>query len=268
MSFLDHLEELRWHLIRSFASVFVFAIIAFVSKDFIFHELILGPSRTDFWTYRMLCELGEKIGSSVLCIESLPFEIQSRTMTGQFTMHITASFVIGLILAFPYFFWEIWRFIKPALYSTEKNLTRGAVFFVTLLFAAGILFGYYIVSPLSINFLANYSIDPSIKNQFDIISYVSTVTMLVLACGLMFQLPMVVYFLAKAGIVTPELMIFFRRHSVVVILVISAILTPPDVMSQILVALPIMLLYEVSIVIARVIVRRKRKREQRLAKRD
>ncbi len=154
MSFLDHLEELRWHLVRSAASIFIFAAIAFFAKDFVFHEVILGPSRTDFWTYRKLCELGNLIGSDVLCIEMLPFELQSRTMTGQFTMHITYAFVIGLICAFPYFFWEMWRFIKPGLMSKEKNITRFATFFVSLLFVSGILFGYYIVSPLSINFLA------------------------------------------------------------------------------------------------------------------
>lgn len=266
MSFLDHLEELRWHLVRSAASIFIFAIAAFLAKDFVFHEVILGPSRTDFWTYRKLCELGELIGSKVLCIESLPFEIQSRTMTGQFTMHITSAFVIGLICAFPYFFWEMWRFIKPGLMNKERNITRGATFFVSLLFASGILFGYYIVSPLSINFLANYQLDPSIKNQFDVISYVSTISMLVLSCGLMFQLPMVVYFLAKVGIVTPAVMIRFRRHAVVVILIIAAILTPPDVISQILVALPILLLYEVSIVIARIMEASKRRKEKKLAK--
>lgn len=259
MSFLDHLEELRWHLVRAGASIFVFALIAFVSKDFVWHHLILGPSRTDFWSYQVLCELGEAINSSVLCIEELPFIIQSREMTGQFTMHITSSFIIGLICAFPYAFWEFWRFISPGLYPQEKNMTRGAVFFVSFLFIAGILFGYYIVSPLSINFLSNYQVSPTILNEFDIKSYVSTVSMLVLACGIMFQLPVVVYFLSEAGFVTPELMKQYRRHAIVVILIISAILTPPEVVSQILMAFPMLFLYQVSIFISRMVLRNKRR---------
>ncbi|MDQ3394117.1 MAG: twin-arginine translocase subunit TatC [Bacteroidota bacterium] len=259
MSFLDHLEELRWHIIRAVISIFVFAVIAFVSKDFIWHHLILGPSRPDFFTYRTLCQLGDAIGSDVLCIEQLPFTIQSRQMSGQFTMHISSSFIIGLICAFPYAFWEMWRFISPALYSKEKNLTRGATFFVSLLFLMGIFFGYYVVSPLSINFLANYQVDPTILNEFDITSYVSTLSMLVLACGLMFQLPIIIYFLSEAGIVTPALMRTFRRHAIVVILIVSAIITPPEVISQILIACPLLILYEISIFLSAMVLRRKKK---------
>lgn len=259
MSFLDHLEELRWHIIRSVVSIFVFAIIAFLSKDFIWHNIILGPSRPDFLTYTTLCRISDAIGSAVLCIDTLPFTIQSRQMSGQFTMHISSSFIIGLICAFPYAFWEMWRFISPALYSTEKNLTRGATFFVSLLFLMGIFFGYYIVSPLSINFLANYQVDPSILNEFDITSYVSTLSMLVLACGLMFQLPIIIYFLSEAGIVTPELMRTFRRHAIVVILIVSAIITPPEVISQILIALPLLILYEISIFLSAMVLKRKKK---------
>jgi sec-independent protein translocase protein TatC len=263
MSFLDHLEELRWHLIRAVGSIFVFAIIAFFSKGFVFHHLILGPSRTDFWTYQMFCKLGHLVNSDVLCIEQLPFIIQNRTMTGQFTTHITVSLVIGLICAFPYAFWEIWRFIKPGLRSTEKSVTTGAVFFVTLLFMSGILFGYYLVSPLSINFLSNYQVDSSIQNEFDLNSYISTLTMLVLACGLMFQLPMIVYVASKAGFVNPHLMRTFRRHAFIVILVVSAIITPPDIISQIMVSMPLMFLYEVSIHVSRAV---ERKREKALIK--
>ena len=259
MTFLDHLEELRWHLIRAGISIFVFALIAFVSKDFVWHHLILGPSRTDFWSYRVLCELGNAINSEVLCITELPFILQSREMTGQFTMHITSSFIIGLICAFPYAFWEFWRFISPGLYPKERSMTRGAVFFVTVLFSLGILFGYFIVSPLSINFLANYQVSPTILNEFDIKSYVSTLSMLVLACGIMFQLPIVVYFLSEAGFVTPSLMRQYRRHAIVVILIVSAVLTPPEVISQILMSFPMLFLYEVSIVISKMVLRNKRK---------
>ena len=147
MSFLDHLEELRWHLIRSLTAVFVFAIAAFVSKGVIFGEIILGPSKPSFWTYRMLCNLSEILSSDALCISELPFIIQSRQMTGQFSMHITSSFVIGLICAFPYAFWEIWRFVKPGLYDKERKAATGATFYVSLLFFMGVFFGYFVVTP-------------------------------------------------------------------------------------------------------------------------
>ena len=254
MSFLDHLEELRWHIIRSLLAILVFSVAAFLAKKIIFHGIILAPSRPDFWTYRMLCKLGDLIRTNVLCIQELPFIIQSRQMTGQFMMHITSSFVIGLILTFPYAFWEVWRFVKPGLYDKEKNVARGAVFFVSLLFGLGVLFGYFVVSPISINFLSNYQLDPSISNEFDIISYVGTLSMLVLACAIMFQLPIVVYFLTKAGIVTPKMMITYRKHAIIIILVVSAIITPPDVVSQILIALPLFVLYQISIVISKSVI--------------
>ena len=170
-------------------------------------------------------------------------------------MHITSSFVIGLILAFPYAFWEMWRFIKPGLYDKEKNVAQGAVFFVSLLFGLGVLFGYFVVSPISINFLSNYQLDPSISNEFDIVSYVGTLSMLVLACAIMFQLPIVVYFLTKAGIVTPGFLKTYRKHAIIIILVISAIITPPDVVSQVLIALPLLVLYQISIFISKNVIK-------------
>lgn len=259
MSFLDHLEALRWHVLRSAMAVVVFAVIAFFAKHFVYHVLILGPSRTDFWTFQQLCKLGTYTGTSALCIEYLDFTLQSRTMTGQFTMHITSSIVLGLICAFPYAFWEIWRFIKPGLYSRERTMARGMTFFVSLLFILGILFGYYIVSPLSIQFLASYQLDPSIQNQFDITSYIGTLTMLVLSSGLMFQLPMVIYFLSKIGLVTPPILRRFRRHAILVIFILAAVITPPDVFSQVLISLPLLLLYEISILISAVVVKRREK---------
>jgi sec-independent protein translocase protein TatC len=261
MSFLDHLEELRWHLIRSLTAVFVFAIAAFVSKGVIFGEIILGPSKPSFWTYRMLCNLSEILSSDALCISELPFIIQSRQMTGQFSMHITSSFVIGLICAFPYAFWEIWRFVKPGLYDKERKAATGATFYVSLLFFMGVFFGYFVVTPISINFLSNYQIDPSILNEFDIISYVSTVTTLVLACALLFQLPIVVYFATKAGLVSSSLLKTYRKHSIIVILMLSAVLTPPDPFSQVLIAIPLGLLYQLSILIAVKLEKKERKQE-------
>lgn len=256
MNFLDHLEELRWHLIRSLIAIGVFSIAAFLSKDLIFHTILLGPSRTDFWTYEMLCKLGDLVNTSVLCINELPFIIQSRQMTGQFTMHITSAFVAGFVVAFPYVFWEIWRFISPGLYPKERRAARGAVFYVSFLFILGILFGYFLVTPISINFLANYKLDESIQNEFDIISYLSTVLMIIISGGLLFQLPIVVFFLTKAGIVTPQLMRTYRRHSYVVIITLSAILTPPDVFSQILLAIPLIGLYQISIYISGRVIRK------------
>ena len=226
-------------------------------KRFIFGELILGPSRADFYSYRMLCKLGHLTGTDAFCMDELPFIIQNRKISAQFTIHLTYSLVAGLILAFPYIFWEMWRFISPGLYEVERKVSRGAVFVVSMLFGLGVLFGYYIVTPISINFLVNYQLDPSILNEIDLTSYVSTVLMLVVACALMFQLPIVIYFLAQAGIVTPEFLKTYRKHSVIVILVISAVITPPDVMSQILVAIPLMGLYEVGIKIAKVVTKRR-----------
>ncbi|QNL21895.1 twin-arginine translocase subunit TatC [Hyphobacterium sp. CCMP332] len=262
LSFVEHLEVLRWHLIRGVASIGVFAIVAFLSKSIIFHHIVLAPSRIDFPTYKLLCKMGYWLQKpEVLCIEELPFILQNRVMTGQFTMHILASVVIGLILAFPYFFWEVWRFIKPGLHKKEQSASRGAVFSVSFLFISGILFGYYIISPLSINFLSNYSIDPSIQNEIDITSFVSTIAMIVLACGIMFQLPVVMYFLTKAGLAGPSSLRSFRKMAIVIILIVSAILTPPDVVSQILIAMPLFLLYELGIFISWMVVRKERKRE-------
>ncbi|MCG8309988.1 MAG: twin-arginine translocase subunit TatC [Cytophagales bacterium] len=261
MSFLEHLEEFRWHIIRSLGSIGVFAIVAFILREQIWYHIILAPSRPDFWTYEMFCRLGKLTGAEFFCIDELNFIIQSRRMTAQFTMALVSSFVIGLIVAFPYAFWEFWRFVRPGLYQNEKQLSRGAVFFVTLLFLSGVLFGYFIVSPISINFLTNFTLDDSIMNEIDLNSYVSTVMMLVLACGIMFQLPIVVYFLTKAGIISPEFLKTYRKHAIVVILVLSALITPPDVISQILMCFPLMFLYEISIMVATAI----KRKEDRLA---
>lgn len=265
MSFLDHLEQLRWHLLRSVAAVLIFTVAAFLAKSIVFGKVILGPSKVSFVTYQLLCKISDALNIPALCIDTLPFTIQSRQMTGQFSMHITSSLVVGLVVAFPYLFWEIWRFISPGLYSKERQAARGAVFFVSLLFFMGAGFGYFILSPLSINFLANYQLDPSILNEFDITSYVTTVVMLVLASALMFQLPVVIYFLSMSGLVSAAMLRSYRRHSIVVILVISAIITPPDVISQIIIAMPIMVLYETGIMIAKRLEKKRALEEQKLS---
>ena len=261
MSFIDHLEELRWHLVRSMIAVVIISIAAFVSKDFVFGQVIFAPSRPDFWTFKMLCKLGDAINSSALCIGKIPMSIQSRKMTGQFTMHITSSFVIGIIVAFPYIFWEVWRFIAPGLYQAERKASRGAVLAVTTLFTTGVMFGYYVMCPLAINFLSNYQVYEAVLNEFDITSYVSTAIMLVLGSGLLFQLPIVVYFMSKIGVVTPRLMRSYRKHAMVGILIIGAMLTPPDPISQVLIAVPLFGLYEFSIIISRVVTKRASKQE-------
>jgi len=266
MSFLDHLEQLRWHLLRSVSAILVFMVLAFLSKSFVFGTVILGPSRVDFITYRTLCRISEALSIPALCIQELPFIIQSRQMTGQFSMHVTSSLVVGLIAAFPYVFWEVWRFIAPGLYDKERNAASGAVFFVSLLFFLGASFGYYLLAPLSINFLSNYQLDPSIANEFDITSYISTLSMLVLASAVMFQLPVVIYFLSRAGLVTSGMLKTYRRHAIVGILIISALITPPDVISQLLIAMPILVLYEIGIIIAKRLEKKKRVEEEELRK--
>jgi len=265
MSFLDHLEALRWHLFRSVSAILIFTVIAFIAKSVVFGIVILGPSKVDFVTYRWFCNLSDYFGIPALCIDELPFTIQSRQMTGQFSMHMTSSLVVGFIVAFPYVFWEVWRFISPGLYDQERNAARGAVFFVSFLFFLGAAFGYFLLAPLSINFLSNYQLDPTILNEFDITSYVSTLTMLVLASAIMFQLPVVVYFLAMSGLVTSTMLKSYRRHSIVVILILAAIITPPDVISQVLIAMPILVLYEAGIIIA---IRLEKKRALKAAQED
>jgi len=251
MSFLEHLEELRGHLIRSIIAILAFSVLAFVTTDYWFGKIVLGPSKVDFWSYKGLCWLEKRFSISGLCIQKLDFVLQSRQMAGQFVMHITSSLVVGLVLSFPYVFWELWRFVKPGLYQNEKNAAGGMVWYVSSIFLIGISFGYFVVAPLSINFLANYKLDPSIVNQFDVTSYVSTLIMLVLGCGIIFQLPLVILLLAKAGIVSSEFLRAYRKHAFVVILITAAFITPsPDILSQLLLALPMYLLYEFSILLA------------------
>lgn len=262
MTFIEHLEELRWHIIRSVAAILIFMIIAWVMMGKIFNLIILAPSKPSFWTYRKLCELGDKIGIESLCVDKLNFSLMSREVSGQFMMQLTASAIVGLLVAFPYVFWEVWRFIKPGLKITEKKAATGSVFFVTTLFFLGILFGYYIVAPFAINFLVNFQIDPSIENQFDIQSYISVLATLTLACGITFQLPMAIFVLTRIGIVTPKFLKEYRKHAFVVILIVAAIITPsPDMISQILVAIPLYILFEISILVSERVYKRKLKEE-------
>ena len=251
MSFLEHLEVMRWHLLRSIAAVVILALVAFVFKDIVFDKIILAPKEPPFPTNRWLCQLGDWLGLERICINQNPFSLQTVKMAEQFSMHIIVSLVAGVVVAFPYIFWEFWRFIVPALYDKEKNTAQGAVFFTSLLFILGVLFGYYIISPLSVNFLGNYKVSESVISAPTLRSYVQTITSVVLAAGLVFQLPILVYFLSKVGLVTPDFLKKYRRHSLILIVTLSAVITPPDVFSQVLVALPLMVLYEIGIGISK-----------------
>jgi sec-independent protein translocase protein TatC len=251
MGFLDHLEVLRWHLIRSALAVIVFAIVAFIYKNFVFNSVILAPKSSKFITNDLLCRLGNYLNVKSLCINSKPFQIININMAGQFSTHIMVSLIAGIIVAFPYIFWEIWSFIKPALHSKEKRYTRGAVFYTSTLFIIGVLFGYYIIVPLSVDFFSGYSVSNQVVNQINFTSYISTTSSCVLASGIAFELPVIIFILSKIGLITPAFLRKYRRHAVVVILTLAAIITPPDVFSQILVSLPLLLLYEISIIISK-----------------
>ena len=260
MSFLDHLEELRWHLIRSVLAIVIIATVAFIFKDFIFDVLLFGPKNKDFVTYRWFCSLSQTLGQgSSFCIEELPFRIQSRTVAGQFSAHLWTSVLAGFIVSFPYIIFEFWKFISPGLYEKERKNARGFIFIASLLFFIGVLFGYYIVTPLSINFLGNYSVSSEIFNDFDLSSYIGLLRASVLASGIIFELPIIIYFLTRVGIFTPEFLRKNRKISLVLVLSLSAIITPPDIASQIIVSIPILILYEVSIIIAKVVTRNQNK---------
>lgn len=265
MTFLDHLEELRWHVIRAVGAIIIFMIAAFIYIEEIFTHVVFAPAKVNFIFFKWMCQLGEVTGATeALCVTDLPFKVQSRNMTGQFMMSITASFVIGLIVAFPYVIWELWSFVKPGLENKERKFSRGAVVAVSSLFLLGISFGYFILSPMTIWFLSTYTISDMIVNEFDITSYVSTVSSLVLGCGLLFQFPVVVYFLTKIGMVTPQLMRNYRRHAVVVIIVLGAVVTPSaDPFSLAIISIPLYVLYEISIFTSAAVLRKKRKQEQR-----
>ena len=240
MSFLDHLEDLRWHLIRSFLSVIVLASIAFLAKDFIFNVLIFGPKHSDFPTYKILCEIAQFIGfKDSFCFTELPFRIQSRTMGGQFSAHVWTSITAGFIIAFPYILHEMWKFISPGLKVKERSSAKGFILIASLLFFIGVLFGYYVVTPLSINFLGTYQVSGEVHNDFDLSSYISLVRASVIASGLIFELPILIYILTKIGVVSPEILKKYRKISLVIVLILSAIITPPDIASQVIVSVPI-----------------------------
>lgn len=245
MSFLDHLEELRWHILRSIMYIAIVAIVVFVAKDFVFNRIIFGPLSKDFPTYRVLCSISEFI-----CFYPPEMELITRVLGEQFLTHIKVSAWLGLIVSFPLVFREMWNFISPGLYQNEQKVSKGIVFICSLLFLLGVLFGYFIMAPFAIKFLAEYSVGDFAITAPTLSSFVGYMTMFTVPTGIVFEMPIVALFLAKAGLLGPDVMRKYRKHAVVGILLLAAIITPPDVVTQFLIGMPIFILYEISIIIA------------------
>lgn len=266
MSFLDHLEDLRWHLIRAVSGIMIAATVAFLMKSFIFDTIIFGPSKSDFLTYDILCKASQLLGFDSFCGTEFNFEVQSRTMAGQFSAHIWTSITFGFIIAFPYVIYQLWRFISPAMHSNERKHSRGFIIISSLLFFIGCLFGYYIICPLSINFLGTYQVAEKVHNDFDLNSYIGLIRASVLASGLIFELPIIIYFLTKVGLVTPEILRKYRKFALVGVLILAAVITPPDIASQVIVAIPIIVLYQASIYISKIVIRNQERKERKARK--
>ncbi|GGG07232.1 Sec-independent protein translocase protein TatC [Dokdonia pacifica] len=262
MSFLDHLEELRWHLIRSTLAVVIIGTVAFIFIDFLFEVIILGPSYPEFVSYDILCRISNLVGMEKGCIGEgdLDFIIQSRKVGAQFNTAIWTSITTGVVVGFPYILYEFWKFISPGLYDNERKSSKGFIIIASLLFFIGAFFGYYVIAPLSINFLSGFKVADVIQNEFDIDSYVGLMRASILAAGIIFELPIIMYFLTKIGLVTPEFLKKNRKYALVIVLILSAIITPPDISTQVIVAVPVLILYEVSIVISRIVLKREAKR--------
>lgn len=265
MSFLSHLEELRWLLVRSTIGILAGGVIAFIFRKFIFDTVIFGPKHGDFVTYQFFCDLANKFDlDKSFCNQILPFEIQNRTMDGQLSVLIWTCITAGFIISFPYILWEIWKFISPALYKNEKKYAKTFIFVSSMLFFMGVLFGYFVLVPLSINFLVNTQISAIVENQIDINSYIGLVKTTSLATGLIFELPIIIFFLTYLGLITDSFLKEYRKYAYVLILIIAAIVTPPDVISQIIVSIPMVILYEGSILVAKIITKRNNKKEVKL----
>jgi sec-independent protein translocase protein TatC len=252
MGFFDHLEELRWHILRSVLGILVFGIFFFSNKGLTFDTIIFGPKKADFATYRFFCWLSE-----ATCFYPPQFQLITREFGEQFSVHISVSFWLGLVAAFPYVFYEFWSFVKPGLYENERKVAKGIVFYCSSLFILGVVFGYYVIAPFAITWLGGYSVGLEATNSPTLASYVTYLTMFTIPTGIIFELPIVAYMLAKIGIVSSSFMINFRKHAFVVIFIIAAIVTPPDVVTQILISLPVILLYEFSILVVKGIEKKK-----------
>lgn len=262
MSFLQHLEALRWHLVRSALVIALFAISAFVFNNIVFDKIIFGPLQQDFISYRALCSLGYKLGGGdVMCITVKTAHLQTLSASEQFFNHMWISLMVGIILGFPYVLWELWKFIRPALKDKELGPVKIFIVIASILFLIGICFGYFLLFPMSYNFLVNYQVSDSgivqTNNTFD--DYISLISTMTLVSGIIFEMPVLVYFLTKMTLLTPEFMGKYRKHAVVVILIAAAVITPsPDVTSQMVVAVPMYLLYEISIFVSRYVVKKQK----------
>ncbi len=263
MSFLDHLEALRWHIIKAISSIVICAVVAYIYSDFIWNSVLLAPKSPDFWTSRMLVKVTNLLGVQSAGLNQHPIQLINFNLSGQFMVDVWTAIIAGFIVSFPYVVYQFWSFIKPALYENERKYASGAVAVMSGLFLLGVLFGYYLIVPFSLDWLGSYSISKEVLNQINILSYISSVTSIVIAGGVSFELPVVVYFLSKVGLLTPKFLKKYRRHSYVVLLIIAAIITPPDVLSQTIVCIPLFILYELSIFIsARVDKANKRRLEE------
>jgi len=263
MTFWDHLEVLRGSIMRSVIAIVAVSITAFIFKKILFDQVILAPKNNDFITYRILCRIGKMLSTDSFCFDTSSINLININLAGQFMAHMMISLIAGLIVASPYVVWEFWRFIKPGLTEHERKNTRGAVLIISMLFFTGVLFSYFLVVPLMINFLGNYQVSEAVVNQISLTSYTGSVTTMTLIMGLIFEFPIVVIFLTKIGIVSPSLLKKYRKHTFVVILITSGLITPsPDVFSQLVVALPLYALYEISLSISARMYRKKEEIEK------
>lgn len=266
MSFLDHLEELRWLLVRSTIGILIAAAATFFVSDYIFDVIIFGPTDANFITYRFFCDLSHYLGfADSICVTEMPFIIQNTDMEGQVNILIWTCITAGFILSFPYILWELWKFISPALYDKEKKHAKLFIFSASVLFFLGILFGYFVIVPMSVNFFATFTVSSTIKNEFNVQSYIGLIKTSVIACGLFFELPIIIYFLTKLGLVTPVFLRKYWKYAVLIILIVAAIVTPPDVVSQIIVSIPMLLIYEVSIQISKIVYKNQNKTDEQLS---
>ncbi len=251
MNFLQHLEILRWHLIRCALAIVVGSILAFSMKKLVFDLIIMSPKSPDFVTNRLLCFLSERVNFINVCINTVDWKMQNFQMTGQFLTHLKISLIAGVIFATPYIIWELWRFILPALKQHERRYSTLFILTSSSLFFTGIAFGYFILAPISIHFFITYSLSDQIQNIPQLSSYINLVISIPLACAIVFELPLILFFLSKIGLVSVATLQKYRRHAFVILLVLSAIITPPDVFSQILICIPLTILYELGILVAK-----------------
>ncbi len=260
MSFLGHLEELRWHLVRAFSAIVIVAIVLFVFQTEVYENFLFAHKNPDFITYRWFCDLFTFLGiDSNFCTLTFPDKLQSLALTQQLMNSIWTSLILGLIITFPYVLWEIWRFIAPGLHENEIKKSRGFIFTASFLFFLGVCFSFFVIVPMSVYFFYNYQITDMIQNNFKMESYISLVTNTLLGIALIFELPVIIYFLSKIGLVTPQFLKKYRKHALVLVLILSAIITPPDVASQIIVSIPVLVLYEVSIYISKIVIKKQEK---------